>query len=152
MASFALPEKKEQREELGKALSFFCDKYGNDSCTARFLAMEACTFMFGINSGKPPQEAFNIASDMFALTMQGNNLKIASMYDESGKIKPSIKSEAIERIGFCKDATKEAMPILYKARKGEDPSPGMVLGLTSTYGQWFVKSIEDVGVGRENKK
>ena len=44
------------------------------------------------------------------------------------------------------------MPILYKARKGEDPSPGMVLGLTATYGQWFVKSIEDVGVGRENKK
>ena len=152
VTAFAVPEKKEQREELGKALSFFCDKYGNDSCTARFLAMEACTFMFGINSGKPPQEAFNIASDMFALTMQGNNLKIASMYDESGKIKPSIKSEAIERIGFCKDATKEAMPILYKARKGEDPSPGMVLGLTATYGQWFVKSIEDVGVGRENKK
>ena len=152
VTAFAVPEKKEQREELGKALSFFCDKYGNDSCTARFLAMEACTFMFGINSGKPPQEAFNIASDMFALIMQGNNLKIASMYDESGKIKPSIKSEAIERIGFCKDATKEAMPILYKARKGEDPSPGMVLGLTATYGQWFVKSIEDVGVGRENKK
>ena len=44
------------------------------------------------------------------------------------------------------------MPILYKVRKGEDPSPGMVLGLTATYGQWFVKSIEDVGVGRENKK
>ena len=152
VTAFAVPEKKEQREELGKALSFFCDKYGNDSCTARFLAMEACTFMFGINSGKPPQEAFNIASDMFALTMQGNNLKIASMYDESGKIKPAIKSEAIERISFCKDATKEAMPILYKARKGEDPSPGMVLGLTATYGQWFVKSIEDVGVGRENKK
>ena len=152
VTAFAVPEKKEQREELGEALSFFCDKYGNDSCTARFLAMEACTFMFGINSGKPPQEAFNIASDMFALTMQGNNLKIASMYDESGKIKSAIKSEAIERIGFCKDATKEAMPILYKARKGEDPSPGMVLGLTATYGQWFVKSIEDVGVGRENKK
>ena len=151
MTAFAVPEKKEQREELGKALSFFCDKYGNDSCTARFLAMEACTFMFGINSGKPPQEAFNIASDMFALIMQGNNLKIANMYDESGKIKPAIKSEAIERISFCKDATKEAMPILYKVRKGEEPSPEMVEGLTATYGQWFLKSIEDVGVGREKK-
>ena len=152
VTAFAVPEKKEQREELGKALSFFCDKYGNESCTARFLAMEACTFMFGINSGKPPQEAFNIASDMFALTMQGNNLKIASMYDEYGKIKPAIKSEAIERIGFCKDATKEAMPILYKARKGKDAPPEMIEGLTATYGVWFLKSIEDVGVGIEKNK
>ena len=55
--------------------------------------MEACTFMFGINSRKTPQEAFEIANDMFALTMQGNNLKIASMYDESGKIKPADGSE-----------------------------------------------------------
>ena len=70
----------------------------------------------------------------------------------NAQYKPAIKSEAIERISFCKDATKEAIPILYKVRKGEDPSPGMVLGLTATYGQWFVKSIEDVGVGRENKK
>ena len=149
--AFAVPEKKEQRETLGKALSFFCAEYGNESCTARFLAMEACTFMFGINSGKPPQEAFEIASDMFALTMQGNNLRISSMYDKSGKIKPEIKSEAIKRIGFCRDATKEAMPILYKVRKGKDPSPEMVAGLTATYGQWFLKSIEDVGVGREKK-
>ena len=53
--------------------------------------MEACTFMFGINLGKTPQEAFEIASDMFALTMQGNNLEISSIYNESGKIKPVIK-------------------------------------------------------------
>ena len=151
-SAFAVPDKKEQREALGEALSFFCDEYGNDSCTARFLAMEACTFMFGINSGKPPQEAFEIASDMFALTMQGNNLEISSMYDESGKIKPAIKSEAIERIGFCRDATKEAMPILYKERKGVDAPPEMIEGLTATYGVWFLKSIEDVGVGKQKKE
>ena len=73
------------------------------------------------------------------------------MYEESGKIKPAIKSEAIERIGFCRDATKEAMPTLYKVQKGEEPSPEMVEGLTATYGQWFLKTIEDVGVGREKK-
>ena len=149
LSAFAVPETKEQRETLGEALSFFCDEYGNDSCTARFLAMEACTFMFGINSGKPPEEAWVIASDMFALTMQGNNLEISSMYDASGKIKPAIKSEAIERIGFCRDATKEAMPILYKERKGVDAPPEMIEDLTATYGVWFLKSIEDVGVGKE---
>ena len=152
LTAFAVPEKKEQRETLGEALSFMCPKYGEESCIARFLAMEACTFMFGINSGKPPQEAFEIASDMFALTMQGNNLKISSMYEESGKIKPAIKSEAIERISFCRDATKEAMPILYKARKGVNAPPEMIEGLTATYGVWFLKSIEDVGVGIEKNK
>ena len=152
ITAFAVPEKKEQRETLGESLSFMCPKYGKESCTARFLAMEACTFMFGINSGKPPQEAFEIASDMFALTMHGNNLEISSMYDESGKIKPAIKSEAIERIGFCRDATKEAMPILYKARKGVNAPPEMIEGLTATYGVWFLKSIEDVGVGIEKNK
>ena len=152
LSAFALPEKKEQRETLGESLSFMCPKYGEESCTARFLAMEACTFMFGINSGKSPQDAFEIASDMFSLIMQGNNLEISSMYDEFGKIKPAIKSEAIERIGFCKDATKEAMPILYKARKGKDAPPEMIEGLTATYGLWFLKSIEDVGVGIEKNK
>ena len=74
------------------------------------------------------------------------------MYDESGKIKPVIKSEAIERISFCRDATKEAMPILYKARKGKDAPPEMIEGLTATYGVWFLQSIEDVGVGIEKNK
>ena len=152
LSAFAVPEKKEQREILGESLSFICPKYGKESCTARFLAMEACTFMFGINLGKTPQEAFEIASDMFALTMQGNNLEISSMYNESGKIKPVIKSEAVERIGFCRDATKEAMPILYKARKGEDAPPEMIEGLTATYGIWFLKSIEDVGVDKQKKE
>ena len=150
--AFAVPEKKEQREALGESLSFMCPKYGKESCTARFLAMKACTFMFGINSGKPPQEAFEIASDMFALTMQASNIEISSMYDQFGKIKPAIKSEAIERISFCRDATKEAMPILYKVRKGVNAPPEMIEGLTATYGVWFLKSIEDISVGIDKNK
>ena len=151
-SAFAVPEKKEQREALGEALSFMCPEFGEESCTARFLAMKGCTFMFGINSGKPPEEAWVIASDMFALTMQGNNLEISSMYNASEKIKPAIKSEAIERIGFCRDATKEAIPILYKARKGVDAPPELVEGLTITYGVWFLQSIEDLGVGNQKKE
>ena len=29
--------------------------------------------------------------------------------------------------------------------------PEMVEGLTATFGRWYVKTIEDVGVGREKK-
>ena len=152
LTAFAVPETKEQREKLGTEFKLPCSEYGEESCISRFLAMEACTFIFGLNSGKPPQEAMNIASDMFVLIMQGNNLKLSDMYNQSGKIKPEIKSEAYERIAYCRDATKEALPKLYKAQKGEDPSPEMVEGLTATFGQWYVKTIEDVGVGREKKK
>ena len=66
--------------------------------------------------------------------------------------KPAIKSEAIAIIDLCRDANKEPMPILYKARKGEDAPPEMIEGLTATYGIWFLKSIEDVGVGREKNE
>ena len=152
LTAFAVPEKKEQREKLGIEFKLPCWEYGEESCIARFLAMEACTFVFGVNSGKPPQEAMNIASDMFVLIMQGNKLKLSDMYNQSGKIKPEIKSEAYERIAYCRDATKEALPKLYKAQKGEDPSPEMVEGLTATFGQWYLKTIEDVGVGKEKKK
>ena len=149
LSAFAVPETKEQREQLGRELSLPCSEYGEESCIARFLAMEACTFIFALNSDKPPHEAFEIGHDMFALIMQGNNLKISSMYNESGKIKPAIKSEAIERVAYCRDATRKALPKLYKARKGEDASPEMIEGLTATFGEWFFKSIEDVGLGRE---
>ena len=151
LTAFAVPETKEKREKLGAEFSLPCSEYGEESCIARFLAMEACTFIFGLNSGKPPQEAMNIASDMFVLIMQGNNLKISNMYNESGKIKPAIKSEAIQRVAYCRDKTREALPKLYKARKGEDASPEMIEGLTATFGQLYVKTIEDVGVGREKK-
>ena len=151
LTAFAVPETKEQREKLGAEFKLPCSEYGEESCIARFLAMEACTFVFGVNSGKPPQEAMNIASDLFVLIMRGNDLKLSDMYNQSGKIKPEIKSEAYERIAYCRDATKEAMPILYEAGKGEQPSPKMVEGLTATFGQWYVKTIEDVGVGREKE-
>ena len=151
LTAFAVPEKKEQREKLGRELTLACSEYGEESCIARFLAMEACTFIFSLNSGKPPQEAMNIASDMFVLIMRGNKLKLSDMYNQSGKIKPEIKSETYERIAYCRDATKEALPKLYKAQKGEDSSPEMIEGLTATFGQWYVKTIEDVGVGREKK-
>ena len=39
LTAFAVPEKKEQRETLGESLSFMCPKYGEESCTARFLSL-----------------------------------------------------------------------------------------------------------------
>ena len=65
--------------------------------------------------------------------------------------KPAIKSEAIATIGLSRDANKELMPILYKARKGEDAPPEMIEGFTAIYRIWFLKSIKDIGVGKKRK-
>ena len=43
------------------------------------------------------------------------------------------------------------MPILYKARKGEDAPPEMIEGFTPIYRIWFLKSIKDIGVGKKRK-
>ena len=90
-----------------------------------------------------------ILDQKFIFLMNCLNFVLVSKKGGNSKIKTAIKSEAVERIGFCRYATKEAMPILYKARKGVDAPPEMIEGLTATYGVWFLKSIEDVGVGRE---
>ena len=66
------------------------------------------------------------------------------MFDKTGTIKKEIENEVIERVGFCKDATEKAIPKLYLVRKGEEPSPELVKGLTRTYGQWWLKTIETI--------
>ena len=44
------------------------------------------------------------------------------------------------------------MPILYKARKGEDAPPEMIEGFTAIYRIWFLKSIKDIGVGKKRNE
>ena len=68
----ALPESQENLEKLEKELSLPCSEYGEESCTARFIAMSACTFVFGINQGKPVGEALDIADGVFVAIMRGN--------------------------------------------------------------------------------
>ena len=53
LTAFAVPETKEQREKLGTEFKLPCSEYGEESCIARFLAMEACTFVFGVNRFEP---------------------------------------------------------------------------------------------------
>ena len=60
----ALPENPENLKTR-KELSLPCSEFGEESCTARFIAMSACTFVFGINQGKPVEEALDIADGLF---------------------------------------------------------------------------------------
>ena len=52
LSAFAVPTKPEQFEKLENELSLECQKYGAESCAARFISMAACNFIFAINQGK----------------------------------------------------------------------------------------------------
>ena len=101
----AVPDKPEQFDLLEKELSLACSEYGEESCTARFIAMAACTFVFGINQGKPVGEALDIADGVFVSIMRGNKIKPISMFNKDGDIKPVIRNEVKDSVRFCKDAT-----------------------------------------------
>jgi len=91
-----------------------CDEIGNDDCIARALGVGACTWIFGINKDKEPTEALKISNTVLIALLKGNNLDLRSMLEKDGLIKTNIKKEATDRINFCREETKKAIPKLIK--------------------------------------
>ena len=151
---YAVPEKPEQFDQLEKELSLPCLEFGEESCTARFIAMSACTFVFGINQGKPIGESLDIADGLFVAIMRGNKIKPISMFNEEGDIKPEIRKEVKDRVRFCKDATEEAIPKIVSEKTGEEATPEFIAVATRTYGEWWLRTLEDIKKEKEahNKK
>ena len=145
----ALPESPENLEKLEKELSLPCSEYGEESCTARFIAMSACTFVFGINQGKPVGEALDIADGVFVAIMRGNKIKPISMFNKNDDIKTVIRNEVKDRIRFCKDATEEAIPKIVLERTGKDASAEFIEVATRTYGEWWLRTLEGIKKGRK---
>ena len=144
ITAFAVPTKPEQFEKLENEFSLECQKYGAESCAARFLSMSACTYMFAIGQGKHPDESLDIADELFVSIMRGNKIKPEIMFTEKGDIKPAIKNEVSERTALCKEATLEAIPKLFAARNKELPSQEIVNRLADTFGLWYLASFEAI--------
>ena len=140
----AVPEKPEQFDQLEKELSLPCSEFGEESCTARFIAMSACTFVFGINQGKPIGESMDIADGLFVAIMRGNKIKPINMFNEEGDIKPEIRKEVKDRVRFCKDATEEAIPKIVSEKTGEEATPEFIAVATRTYGEWWLRTLADI--------
>ena len=145
----AVPEKPEQFDQLEKELSLPCLEFGEESCTARFIAMSACTFVFGINQGKPIGESMDIADGLFVAIMRGNKIKPINMFNEEGDIKPEIRKEVKDRVRFCKDATEEAIPKIVSEKTGEEATPEFIAVATRTYGEWWLRTLEALRKGRK---
>ena len=82
LAAFAVPNKPEQFEKLENEFSLDCQKYGEESCAARFISMAACTYVFAVNQDKHPDEAMDIADELFVRIMRGNKIKPEIMFNE----------------------------------------------------------------------
>ena len=89
-SAFAVPTKPEQFEKLENEFSLECQKYGAESCAARFISMAACTYVFAVNQGKHPDEAMDISDKLFVGIMRGNKIKPEIMFTEEKNIKPII--------------------------------------------------------------
>ena len=145
----AMPEKPEQFDQLEKKLSLPCKEFGEESCTARFIAMSACTFVFVINQGKPVGESMDIADGLFVSIMRGNKIKPISMFNEEGDIKPVIRNEVKDRVRFCKEATEEAIPKIVLEKTGKEATPEFIAVATRTYGEWWLRTLEALRKGRK---
>ena len=144
ITAFAVPTKPEQFEKLENEFSLECKKYGAESCAARFISMAACTYVFAINQGKHPDEAMDISDKLFVGIMRGNKIKPEIMFTEEKDIKPIIVNEVAERTALCKEATEKAIPILFKSRGMEEPTPEIQKRLTNSFGYWWVSTIETI--------
>ena len=144
LSVFAVPTKPEQFEKLKNEFSLECQKYGAESCAARFISMAACTFVFAINQGKHPDEAMDISDKLFVGIMKGNKIKPEVMFTEKGNIKPIIVNEVAERTALCKEATEKAVPKLFAARGLKEPSKEIQKRLTNSFGYWWISTIETI--------
>ena len=144
ITAFAVPSKPEQFEKLENELSLECQKYGAESCAARFISMAACTYVFSINQGKHPDEAMDISDKLFVGIMRGNKIKPDIMFTKEKKIKPVIVNEVAQRTTFCKEAIEKAVPKLFKARGMEEPTAEIQKRLTNSFGYWWISTIETI--------
>ena len=149
-AAFAVPESPDQLKKLEDEFRLACDTYGEPSCISRFTAMAGCTFVFAMNSGKTSQQALDIADSLFTSVMHGNKLKVETMFTTSGKVKPVIRSEAIERMKICSAQTSSAVAAMLKelSNTNKEPPPKLIEIATADFPYFWMRSLEDIRQGR----
>ena len=135
-------------EKLGKAMKLNCKDVGEESCFSRLISLSACTFSYGVKSGKNVSESLAIADDLFLLLAKGNGLSPRNMFDQNNLIKRPIREETVERVDKCKEWTRKAIPKIVLERTGKPATPEFIEGATRTFGEWWMRSLEGVRKGK----
>ena len=128
--------------QIENNMTLDCTKYGDDSCSARFLAMAGCTYAMGINSGKSTSESMEIGSELFVAMMKGHNLIASNMFDKENNLKKEIRKEALERLGFCEKEIDKSVKNLYQKKMGKIPDYDLMKKLSKGFVWWFLDEFE----------
>ena len=142
MPVFSKEGKNPNLIQLENNLTLDCTKYGNDSCSARFLAMAGCTYAMGINSGKTTGESMEIGSELFVAMMKGHNLIASNMFDKENNLKKEIRKETLERLGFCDKEIDKSVKNLYQKKMGKIPDYDLMKKLSKGFVWWFLDEFE----------
>ena len=140
--AFSKEGKNPNLMQLENNMTLDCTKYGNDSCSARFLAMAGCTYAMGINSGKSSGESMEIGSELFVAMMKGHNLSASNMFDKENNLKKSIRKEALERLGFCEKEIDKSVKNLYQEKMGKIPDTELMKKSSKGFALWFLDEFE----------
>ena len=140
--AFSKEGKNPNLMQLENNMTLDCTKYGNDSCSARFLAMAGCTYAMGINSGKSAGESMEIGSELFVAMMKGHNLSASNMFDKENNLKKEIRKEALERLGFCEKEIDKSVKNLYQKKMGKIPDYDLIKKLSKGFVWWFLDEFE----------
>ena len=109
------------------------------------MGVGACTWVFGINKDKEPAEALKIADNVLIALLKGNYLDLNSMIENNGLIKNNIKKEAINRINFCREETKKAIPkLIKKLPEGVVLDEERIEDLTSVFPLQYLSMFEQM--------
>ena len=147
-AGFPEGESGYDLKKIEESFRLPCDVIGNDYCIARAFGVGACTWIFGINKDKEPDEALRIADQVLIALLKGNELEINDIFEKNGSIKKNIKKEAIYRINFCKEETKKAIPkLIKKLPEGVVLDEERINNLTSVFPLQYLTMFEQMKKG-----
>ena len=142
MPVFSKEDRNPNLIQLENNITLDSTKYGNDSCSSRFLAMAGCTYVMGINSGKSTGESMEIGSELFVAMMKGHNLSASNMFDKENNLKKEIRKEALERLGFCEKEIDKSVKNLYQKKMGKIPDNDLIKKLSKGFVWWFLDEFE----------
>ena len=76
--------------------------------------MGGCIYGFEFNKGKGYEDDLRKSYEVLIALLDGNDLVINNIFDKDGSIKNDIRTEVANRLNFCREASKEAIPTLVK--------------------------------------
>ena len=144
-AGFPEGENGYDLKKIEESFRLPCDEIGNDDCISRALGLGACIWVFGINKDKAPAEALKISDTVLIALLKGNNLDLKSILEKDGLIKNNIKKEATNRINFCREEIKKAVPkLIKKLPEGVVLDEERIEDLTSVFPLQYLSMFEQM--------